>query len=319
MDIWIIQDGEKTGPIHDFEVRRRIEKGELHADTPVWHEGLPTWQPLQSISLFEHEFDKPIEISGIEDPYQPPVDTGSLPPPLPTQTFIYRRFWARWCDLHLYSAIWWFALWLAGRNIGDLMMDPWISMLHYIPWFALEAFLIHRFGTTPGKWLLDLSVVNPDGGNLNLTESIRRASRVMFFGIGLGWYLLTLICQVMAFVTTRRLGKSLWDQAGGHQVIGQQVQAPKAFAFVLVFFRGLHASGLRVASLLPRSSGRGESAIQEGIPGDPRAALWQAREVINGSSAGLQRPYASRATRSWETDARIRETECLPRETQTRD
>lgn len=248
MDIWIIQDGEKTGPIHDFEVRRRIEKGELHADTPVWHEGLPTWQPLRSISLFEHEFDKPIETSGIEDPYQPPVDTGSLPPPLPTQTFIYRRFWARWCDLHIYSAVWWFALWLAGRNIGDLMMDPWISMLHYIPWFALEAFLIHRFGTTPGKWLLDLSVHNPDGRNLDLTQSIRRASRVMFFGIGLGWYLLTLICQVMAFVTTRRLGRSLWDQAGGHQVIGRQVQAPKAFAFVLVFSA---AFMLQVFVLLP--------------------------------------------------------------------
>ena len=58
-------------------------------------------------------------------------------------------------------------------------------MLHYIPWFAFEAFLIQRFGTTPGKWLLELIVINPDGKRLNATESIRRALRVMFFGIGL--------------------------------------------------------------------------------------------------------------------------------------
>lgn len=233
MDIWIIQDGEKTGPIHDFEIRRRIEKGELSADTPAWHEGLAEWQQLRTLALFEHEFDKPVD--PYESPHQEtPAATGPLPPPLPMPTLVFRRFWARWCDLHLYSGIWWIALWLAGRDIKGIMMDPWLAMLHFIPWFAIEAVLIHRFGTTPGKWLLDLRVINPDGRKLDLTESIRRASRVMVFGIGLGWYLLSWVCQVMAFITTRKLGKSLWDQAGGHNVVGGPLNPPKLVTFVLV-------------------------------------------------------------------------------------
>ena len=44
MDIWIIQDGEKTGPLHDCEIRRKIETGELPASTPlaiIQHASLP--------------------------------------------------------------------------------------------------------------------------------------------------------------------------------------------------------------------------------------------------------------------------------------
>lgn len=254
MDIWIIQDGEKTGPIHDFEIRRRIEKGELDADTPAWHEGLAAWQPLRSLPLFEHEFNKPAEM--VETTIEPIPPRGG-PPPLPMPAFIFRRFLARWFDLHLYSAIWWLTLSLSGRDIKMLMGDPWLATLHYIPWFALEAFLIHRFATTPGKWLLDLSVRNPDGHRLNLTESIRRASRVMFFGIGLGWYLLSLICQVMAFITTRKFGKSLWDQSGGHLVIGRTFHAAKVICFVLVFCTSFM---LQLFVLLPHFLDQAEEA-----------------------------------------------------------
>jgi hypothetical protein len=274
MDIWIIQDGEKTGPIHDFEIRRRIEKGELDADTPAWHEGLAAWQPLRSLPLFEHEFNKPAEV--VETTFEPIPPRGG-PPPLPMPAFIFRRFLARWFDLHLYSAIWWLALSLSGRDIKMLMGDPWLATLHYIPWFALEAFLIHRLATTPGKWLLDLSVRNPDGHCLNLAESIRRASRVMFFGIGLGWYLLSLICQVMAFVTTRKFGKSLWDQSGGHLVIGRSFHAAKLICFVLVFCTSFM---LQLFVLLPHFLDQAEEAnpqykkeyqeIRERIYGKPK-------------------------------------------------
>lgn len=256
MDIWIIQDGEKTGPIHDFEIRRRIEQGELPADTPAWHEGLGTWQPLRSLAIFEHEFRRP----AVDDEAMPtpaPAPAPASPPPLPMPAFIFRRFLARWFDLHLYSAFWWLALALSGRDLKALMSDPWLAMLHYIPWFALEAFLIHRFATTPGKWLLDLSVRNPDGRNLNLSESIRRASRVMFFGIGLGWYLLSLICQVMAFVTTRKFGKSLWDQSGGHLVTGLSFHAAKLVCFVLVFAASFL---LQILVLLPHFLDQAEEA-----------------------------------------------------------
>ena len=57
MDIWIIQNGEKIGPLHDFEIRRKIETGELPRETPAWHEGLAGWKSLAEIEVFSREFE----------------------------------------------------------------------------------------------------------------------------------------------------------------------------------------------------------------------------------------------------------------------
>ena len=39
MILWIIQDGEKRGPLEDYEVREMIREGKVGRDTRVWHEG----------------------------------------------------------------------------------------------------------------------------------------------------------------------------------------------------------------------------------------------------------------------------------------
>ena len=57
MEIWYIRDGEKLGPFHDFEIRRKITAGELPPTTPAWHEGLGAWKPLEEIDIFKREFE----------------------------------------------------------------------------------------------------------------------------------------------------------------------------------------------------------------------------------------------------------------------
>ena len=42
--------------------------------------------------------------------------------------------------------------------------------------FAVEPFLLRFFGTTPGKWMLGLSVESVDGGRLSLAEARERTS-----------------------------------------------------------------------------------------------------------------------------------------------
>lgn len=234
MDIWIICDGEKTGPIHDFEVRRKIEAGELPASTPAWHEGLATWKPLIEIDLFTREFK-----SATDSPQPPPIPQEtpqSTDPSTPPQaTYYQRRFWARWLDLSLYSAIWWLGMWAARQNIEAALLNPWIMFLQYVPWFALEAVLIHQFATTPGKWLLGLRVVNKDHSLLDLAAAIRRSLRVLFTGIGFGWSVLALFCQALSLFTARRLGTTLWDYTGGHQVTAEPVNPFRLLSLVFLF------------------------------------------------------------------------------------
>lgn len=255
MEVWIIQDGEKTGPFHDFEIRRRIEAGELPATTPAWHDGLDAWRPLEEIQIFKSEFDKPFLNSEppetqLEPEFEPEPLTGpepksTLPPPIESKAPV-RRFWARWLDLYLYSAFWWLMMWAAGRDIGSVFQNVWIILLQFVPWFVFEAWLIHRFGTTPGKWLLGLKVTNDDGSPLALGESTRRAMRVLFIGVGFGWGVLALVCQAMSFFTMRRVGRPLWDHAGGHRVSAAPLHPLRIVVFVFVFFASLQLQGLVV-------------------------------------------------------------------------
>jgi uncharacterized RDD family membrane protein YckC len=260
MDIWIIREGEKTGPLHDFEIRRKIESGELPASTPAWHEGLDAWKPLGKIEIFSREFEL------------------KEPPPLPTplerettteddsarkETFYLRRFWARWLDLTLYSGFWWLGLWAVGQNIEAILLNQWILFLQYVPWFALEALLIHKFATTPGKWLLGLRVTNKNQSHLDLREAIRRSLRVMFTGVGFGYSVLAIFCQALSIFTARRLGATLWDHTGGHQVPAAQLNPFRIIALVFLFAGGMLLQSIVVFPYVAEIAARQNPELRE--------------------------------------------------------
>jgi predicted Zn finger-like uncharacterized protein len=48
----IVVDGEQVGPISDTDVRDRIERGEIKADTYVWKEGFADWMKLSAVPEF---------------------------------------------------------------------------------------------------------------------------------------------------------------------------------------------------------------------------------------------------------------------------
>jgi uncharacterized RDD family membrane protein YckC len=238
MDIWLIKDGERSGPFHDYEIRRKIGAGDLEASSPAWHEGLPEWTTLSEIALFREEFIKKPE------PEEPPAP--SVPPPLPVappvtveKPRIFRRFWARWFDIYLYVGVWWFLMWLTGRNIESLFTNPMVAMTRLIPWFVIETLLIHRFGTTPGKWLLGLKVTNLDGSKLSLGQSTRRALRVYFIGIGFAIPYVMLFCMALSAFTARRIGAPVWDHAGSHAVTSKPLSPWKLLTLIFAFFGAL--------------------------------------------------------------------------------
>ena len=239
MEIWLIRNGEKSGPYPDYEIRSRIEHGELEADARVWHEGLAEWTEISKLELFRKEFGE------ISPPAKPPalpreyleragkrVETEGNQP----RAFIARRFWARWLDLQMYAAAWWLGMYFAGQNIGLVLSNPWLLLPMYVPWFAIESWLLCRFRTTPGKWLMGLEVMNDDGSALTLKASLWRSVRVLVSGIGFGWDFLAILCQGMSWFTTRRIGKPVWDFLGTHKVVAAPLNPFKVFALVFLFF-----------------------------------------------------------------------------------
>lgn len=268
MELWLIIDGEKTGPIQDYDLRGRIARGEVARDTPAWHMGLDAWRPLGEIAVFAGEFDRergePPELHTAEE-----RPRGGSPPPLPQPQVFGRRFWARWLDIHLYLAAWWLGMWLAGRPIGAALNSVFIMVVQLVPWFIIEAVLLHRFATTPGKWLLGLEVVNADGSRLSLAAATLRSFRILVGGIGFGWSFLALFCQGFSLFTARRLGRPLWDHAGNHVVRAGEFVPWRIAGVVVGMFLAIQVQMAVISPHVMKSAGEMFPALKEALDKNP--------------------------------------------------
>jgi uncharacterized RDD family membrane protein YckC len=266
MDIWIIRNGERAGPIHDYEIRRRIEDDQIDPATPAWHEGLDSWRPLSEIDLFRNEFLKTPPLPAAAPTADAPSPGAAAAPP---NLLLFRRFVARWFDLVLFAGIWWLVMWALGRDLLAVLLNPWVMLLQYLPWFVLESILLHYWGTTPGKWLLGLRLHNTDGSRLSLAQATRRSLRVLVLGIGFGWSFLALFCQVVSFFGARRLGQPLWDHVGDHRVTTSPLRPLRAAAFFLLFYGGMHLQVIVLYPYIIEELGKASPALQKQIEERP--------------------------------------------------
>jgi len=70
--IWIAQNGQRTGPFTEEDVRRAIADGRYGPDALVWRKGMPEWAPLFSL------FPKHAATPSPSPPPQPTVATDTL-------------------------------------------------------------------------------------------------------------------------------------------------------------------------------------------------------------------------------------------------
>ena len=239
MDVWLIQDGERCGPFPSFEIERLIRDGEIDPDTPSWIEGQGEWQPLSEARQFADAYENTTPEAGTVEVAAgvkvPPVVVPELPVMAVTKAQMLRRFWARWFDLHLYGLVWLGSMRLAGHNMTELVTDMWMLIWQMLPWFGIEAVMIHLWGTTPGKALLGIRVRQANGRPPAVGASVWRSLRVWVLGLGLGMPLLVIFCQGVSFWVTRRVGRPLWDAAGDHRVSVAQLLPARVAAFVGLF------------------------------------------------------------------------------------
>ena len=98
----------------------------------------------------------------------------------------WRRFFARLLDLQLCQFTWDIVLWLCGTNLLQLTTAvQWVGIVVILAMMLLiEPLLLHWWGTTPGKWIMGLSVTDPDGGRLNVESARNRTLSALWHGMG---------------------------------------------------------------------------------------------------------------------------------------
>lgn len=100
----------------------------------------------------------------------------------------WRRFFARWIDQMFYSTVWIIlGLLLVHKSPSTATGSAWTSfgtIVSVIMMVLIEPLLLSKLATTPGKWLLGLSVHNNTGGKLTYGEGFYRTTLALWHGIG---------------------------------------------------------------------------------------------------------------------------------------
>jgi uncharacterized RDD family membrane protein YckC len=99
-----------------------------------------------------------------------------------------------------------------SRSLSAMSWNPWLNLFSYGVALLYEAFFLVKYGATPGKLILNLKVITPDGGGLTWGRAIGRhfAARYLnLFTLGIGYIM-------AAFDSEKR---ALHDYIAGTRVI----------------------------------------------------------------------------------------------------
>jgi len=106
-------------------------------------------------------------------------------------------------------------------------------------WTFIEAALLSTWGTTPGKWILKVSVLNRNNNKPNYQEAFSRAISVWFNGLGMAIPLVSFITLIVAANKLTTKGITSWDKNGGfivsHKTIGTLRIIIGTLFFLIIF------------------------------------------------------------------------------------
>mgnify|MGYP001043448119 CR=1 FL=1 len=135
------------------------------------------------------------------------------------------RMWARSID----SMIWGTLLYIIWYSISPKTYNLFNSFWKYISifplfWTLIEALLLSTWGTTPGKWILNVFVRELTGEKLTFNRALYRSLFVWSCGDGCGIQYLGLIANIVSYFRLTNKGVTWWDGKGqfivSHKKIG---------------------------------------------------------------------------------------------------
>lgn len=125
------------------------------------------------------------------------------PVPATPPRYPWRRFFARSLDLMLVNTLvrFFYTLLfdvsiLAPTGFGTKLLLAALSLLIVV---IAEPLVLHRWGTTPGKWVFRLRLVQENGATLDWVDAFGRTLNVLLAGCGLTIPLVSLVTYILAF------------------------------------------------------------------------------------------------------------------------
>lgn len=147
------------------------------------------------------------------------------------------RFFARFIDYTIGGIL--IEIWFAIVAPSILIFfDRAFNLLILFIWVFLEASLLSIWGTTPGKWLLNITLTDKVGNKPTFSNALDRSFSVWWRGYGMGLPLISLITLFFTYNTLNNRGITRWDSDGGFLVSHKEID-PLRTILIVLFIIGL--------------------------------------------------------------------------------
>ena len=228
---------DKVGPFSQNDLQDMLDKGDITASTKVWAESLKDWLPISEIEHFKTSECLRGDMTTLDDAPTITIEKRVEYLRETDQEFVkprpWVRFWARMIDYSFFILI--LSLPLAFLNLPLGFVSSFSGMVAIFLWVFVEAFLLSSVGTTPGKWLLRVSVRDQNHHKLSFSEGLNRSFSVWWLGMGAGFPIISFITMIIAAVKLNNTGKTSWDRRGEYRVFHGDIGVIRVLVVILYF------------------------------------------------------------------------------------
>lgn len=220
---------EKEGPVSHGELQSMLDRGEVDSSTKVWTQSQEDWLPISEVEHFNMttldetptiEVDRKVS-------YERETDKDYI------RARPWVRFWARMIDYSLFIIILSFII--GYFNIGVGFLSSYTGMVAIFLWVFVEAFLLATVGTTPGKWMLRVTVRDENHQKLSFAGALNRSFSVWWLGMGAGFPIISLVTMIVAAVKLNNTGMTSWDRRSELRVFHDKVGLTRTLIVILYF------------------------------------------------------------------------------------
>lgn len=298
---WFIHDGErKIGPITGDALRAMAATGKIEPDTLIWRRGMESWTKASLVpGVLAPPLVSSIATAAERDPASPKSGSGPTAgvvpgsesstdegrssgdeeheqasySEFPTQLATpWRRYWARFLDLTIFSILLTFALAIIMPSLfaeGGRFYGPGGDQL--FGWLVLpfamvaEGIVLGLFGATPGKAIAGVQVSGVRGAKLKVGDAIQRNFQVWWYGLGTGFPIISLFTLVRAHSKASRGELLKWEASTGGRSYakGSGIRTIVTALICVAIYAGLIAAGTSSNTL-------GQSSFSAGSDQNPK-------------------------------------------------
>ncbi len=127
------------------------------------------------------------------------------------------RFFARLIDYFVFACVLWFF------GAGDILPQNWYGavinpVILTALWIIPESFFLYLDGTTPGKWVFGIKLVDLFQLKPTFLGALRRSLSVWCNGMGMGVPFIAPFTCLISLHKLKKKGKTAWDQDLGFSV-----------------------------------------------------------------------------------------------------